>query len=185
MVARSNEPLQSEAGYIDARPQTRSTKLLATHGRTIHSGQNFALALHADYVRFTPANRSGASTWRTVSSCRFCCKSLFGLLRPSKRRMRFLVRLVWRRRVPGRSSAAEPDSIRHAIYQTAERILQQNRHLPPVRCTAAIPSGYRVTFTVPTSPSACLLLTRLYGPAVRRKRFRRSGLRSRINVSGL
>ena len=36
MVARSNEPLQSEAGYIDARPQTRSTKLLATHGRTIH-----------------------------------------------------------------------------------------------------------------------------------------------------
>ena len=36
MVARSNEPLQSEAGYIDARPQTRSTNLLATHGRTIH-----------------------------------------------------------------------------------------------------------------------------------------------------
>src|SRR6476660_4775876 len=38
MVARSNEPLQSEAAYIDARPKTRSTKLLATHGRTIHSG---------------------------------------------------------------------------------------------------------------------------------------------------
>ena len=39
MVARSNTPLQSEAGYIDARPKTRSTKLLATHGRTIHAGQ--------------------------------------------------------------------------------------------------------------------------------------------------
>jgi len=32
--------LQSEAGYIDARPLTTiSTKTLATHGRTIHSGQ--------------------------------------------------------------------------------------------------------------------------------------------------
>src|SRR3982074_2793697 len=38
MVARSNTPLQSEAGYIDARPKIRSTKLLATHGRTIHGG---------------------------------------------------------------------------------------------------------------------------------------------------
>jgi hypothetical protein len=38
MVARSNEPLQSEAGYIDARPKTRSTKPLATHGRTIDRG---------------------------------------------------------------------------------------------------------------------------------------------------
>ena len=40
MVARSNEPLQSEAGYIDARPKTRSTNLLATHGRTIHVGHS-------------------------------------------------------------------------------------------------------------------------------------------------
>jgi hypothetical protein len=32
--------LQSEAGYIDARPPAdKSTKLLATHGRTIHGGQ--------------------------------------------------------------------------------------------------------------------------------------------------
>src|SRR6267142_3540352 len=32
--------LQSKAGYIDARPLTASsTKPLATHGRTIHSGQ--------------------------------------------------------------------------------------------------------------------------------------------------
>ena len=38
IVARSNEPLQSEAGYIDARPKAKSTKLLATHGRTIHWG---------------------------------------------------------------------------------------------------------------------------------------------------
>ena len=40
MVARSNKALQSEAGYIDARPKTRSTKLLATHGRTIHWGHS-------------------------------------------------------------------------------------------------------------------------------------------------
>src|SRR5450759_2123458 len=32
--------LQSEAGYIDAKPHTASsTKTLATHGRTIHLGQ--------------------------------------------------------------------------------------------------------------------------------------------------
>src|SRR6202171_4358618 len=32
--------LQSKAGYIDARPLTANpTNLLATHGRTIHSGQ--------------------------------------------------------------------------------------------------------------------------------------------------
>src|SRR5271169_1228613 len=36
MMARSTT-LQSEAGYIDARPLTaNSTKTLATHGRTIH-----------------------------------------------------------------------------------------------------------------------------------------------------
>src|SRR5580658_9953744 len=33
--------LQSEAGYIDARPLTASlSKPLATHGRTIHKGQS-------------------------------------------------------------------------------------------------------------------------------------------------
>src|SRR5882672_3478142 len=33
--------LQSKAGYIDARPLTANpTNLLATHGRTIHSGQS-------------------------------------------------------------------------------------------------------------------------------------------------
>ena len=32
--------LQSKAGYIDARPLTaKLSKLLATHGRTIHLGQ--------------------------------------------------------------------------------------------------------------------------------------------------
>lgn len=30
--------LHTEAGYIDARPQTKSKKPLATHGRTIHVG---------------------------------------------------------------------------------------------------------------------------------------------------
>ena len=33
--------LQSKAGYIDARPLTaKLSKLLATHGRTIHLGQS-------------------------------------------------------------------------------------------------------------------------------------------------
>ena len=37
----SEHTLQSEAGYIDARPhQPESRKPLAPHGRTIHSGQN-------------------------------------------------------------------------------------------------------------------------------------------------
>src|SRR5450759_386749 len=36
--------LQSEAGYIDARPLTASsTKTLATHGRTIHLGQSLRI----------------------------------------------------------------------------------------------------------------------------------------------
>src|SRR6476660_2123473 len=51
MVARSNEPLQSEAGYIDARPKTRSTKLLATHGRTIHAGQILPIGVYSRHVR--------------------------------------------------------------------------------------------------------------------------------------
>src|ERR1700676_3135268 len=40
MMARSTT-LQSEAGYIDARPQPPIRRnLLATHGRTIHLGQS-------------------------------------------------------------------------------------------------------------------------------------------------
>src|SRR4051795_2962091 len=49
--------LQSEAGYIDARPLTASSaKPLATHGRTIHSGQSLRLtSCQADLrVRFRP-----------------------------------------------------------------------------------------------------------------------------------
>ena len=46
--------LQSEAGYIDARPLTTiSTKTLATHGRTIHSGQKRAAKLQ--FVMSGPA----------------------------------------------------------------------------------------------------------------------------------
>src|SRR5262245_153727 len=44
MVARSNELLQSEAGYIDARPTTRMANSLATHGRTIHVGHEWPFA---------------------------------------------------------------------------------------------------------------------------------------------
>jgi hypothetical protein len=41
--------LQSEAGYIDARPQLQgSTNPLALHGRTIHQGQKRASALSAE-----------------------------------------------------------------------------------------------------------------------------------------
>jgi multidrug resistance efflux pump len=67
VVARSNEPLQSEAGYIDARPQTRSTNLLATHGRTIH----WVKGRHGIDVRGT--------SLVPPDSCRICCAAeIFG-----------------------------------------------------------------------------------------------------------
>ena len=53
-LARGNTPLQSEAGHIDARPQTRSMKLLATHGRTIHRVKNLACEALTESGRTTP-----------------------------------------------------------------------------------------------------------------------------------
>ncbi len=54
--------LQSEAGYIDARPaDTSSTKPLATHGRTIHWVKSVVLTLRRslpvfpDKQTFSPA----------------------------------------------------------------------------------------------------------------------------------
>src|ERR1700761_6206565 len=45
--------LQSEAGYIDARPLTASSaKPLATHGRTIHLGQTEQNSVRAYVFRF-------------------------------------------------------------------------------------------------------------------------------------
>src|SRR3954465_8636411 len=91
MVARSNEPLQSEAGYIDARPKTRSTKPLATHGRTIHEGQPRQRHL----VRFqtkvvTAARRSDAvcrkETSRAYSSNPVGRKKRSGTIRSRLRR---------------------------------------------------------------------------------------------------
>src|SRR5882724_2403169 len=47
--------LQSKAGYIDARPLTASSaKPLATHGRTIHSGQTEKNSSRANVFRITP-----------------------------------------------------------------------------------------------------------------------------------
>jgi hypothetical protein len=44
MMVRSNNELQSETGYIDARPLPPDRRnLLAPHGRTIHSGQSRTL----------------------------------------------------------------------------------------------------------------------------------------------
>ena len=39
MMVRSNDELQSETGYIDARPHQPDPNLLAPHSRTIHKGQ--------------------------------------------------------------------------------------------------------------------------------------------------
>ena len=69
MVARSNEPLQSEAGYIDARPQTRSTNLLATHGRTIQSGHRLASHRCAGYVSCTPESCRSFAPPRSSARC--------------------------------------------------------------------------------------------------------------------
>jgi len=53
---QERKTLQSEAGYIDARPPTaRPKKLLATHGRTIHSGQLRHLAVGLG-VAASPSN---------------------------------------------------------------------------------------------------------------------------------
>src|ERR1700681_5120034 len=47
--------LQSETGYIDARPlNASSTKPLATHGRTIHLGQTEKNSVRANVFRVTP-----------------------------------------------------------------------------------------------------------------------------------
>src|SRR5882724_5070416 len=54
--------LQSKAGYIDARPLTASSaKPLATHGRTIHSGQT-EKTQHHDGTERSLARWCGAVT---------------------------------------------------------------------------------------------------------------------------
>jgi len=70
MMAGSNEPLQSEAGYIDARPPTaRLTILLATHGRTIHSGQ----ARRSRQCRSPSAHTSATDNARHSAALRQLC----------------------------------------------------------------------------------------------------------------
>src|SRR5882672_1356589 len=55
--------LQSKAGYIDARPLTASSaKPLATHGRTIHSGQSRRFCDVCFSVRY-PQYRTFTSDW--------------------------------------------------------------------------------------------------------------------------
>jgi hypothetical protein len=78
MVARSNTPLQSEAGYIDARPKTRSTKLLATHGRTIHVGHERSSQPCPLTVGLPPESGRIGAMPRAVDECRFCCRSRRG-----------------------------------------------------------------------------------------------------------
>ena len=49
--------LQSEAGYINARPHLPDRrKPLATHGRTIHAGQNRKSSMRANVFRCSPNN---------------------------------------------------------------------------------------------------------------------------------
>ena len=70
---------------------------------------------------------------------RFCCKSILELGRARARRTRFLPRPLSRMENPARPLSAEDKSISSAIYQTSERILQQNRHRP----TVAALEGFR------------------------------------------
>ena len=79
MVARSNTPLQSEAGYIDARPKTRSTKLLATHGRTIQLGQGLPVRLVDHSVSSTPSTRKSSLDQSLTVECHS-----FGLMQRNK-----------------------------------------------------------------------------------------------------
>ena len=61
--------LQSEAGYIDARPLTTiSTKTLATHGRTIHLGQDRPIRLD-NCTSVVPPIASIAAIIRRVAMC--------------------------------------------------------------------------------------------------------------------
>src|SRR5258708_21159538 len=66
--------LQSEAGYIDARPaDTSSTKPLATHGRTIHSAGHFRSAPINGHRQTGPAGpvRAQEPTWRQIERGQF------------------------------------------------------------------------------------------------------------------
>jgi hypothetical protein len=54
---REHDTLQSEAGYIDARPHTaRSTNPLATHGRTIHRAKSGREQMQQDAYKKARAN---------------------------------------------------------------------------------------------------------------------------------
>src|SRR5262249_7419105 len=67
MMARS-QTLQSEAGYIDARPHSPDRRNpLATHGRTVHSGQSRRFL----DVRATSAHAPRAATKRTCQAFAF------------------------------------------------------------------------------------------------------------------
>src|SRR5260221_10759915 len=67
--------LQSETGYIDARPlNASSTKPLATHGRTIHSGQSRRFCDVCFSVRY-PQYRTFTSDW-DWPACRLAAPEL-------------------------------------------------------------------------------------------------------------
>src|SRR5882724_6317005 len=81
--------LQSKAGYIDARPLTASSaKPLATHGRTIHSGQTEKSGLAHRQVRFAFKNghrqcgywsRSSRKCPLAIAPRQFTCRSFLHL----------------------------------------------------------------------------------------------------------
>jgi hypothetical protein len=59
MMARSTT-LQFKVGYIDARPSPKARRnLLATHGRTIHSGQNQTDKIRGDIRNVAEFQASG------------------------------------------------------------------------------------------------------------------------------
>jgi len=71
-----------------------------------------------------------------------------------------------------RPSTRSPDVVRRThIDRRSASVLFCFWHEPPVRCTAAMPSGYRVTFTVRMSPPAFLAFGVGEGGASRREKW--------------
>src|SRR5262245_59748150 len=68
---------------------------------------------------------------------RFCCKSILELGRARARSTRFLPKPLSRMGIPARPLSAEHDSISRPVYQTSERLLQQNRHSTAALTTTA------------------------------------------------
>jgi len=80
MMARSNRSKQRPDTLMQDRNADRSTNSLATHGRTIQTGQNEPCHSLRRHGRSTSISGPAGPAVGTSGSGRYCCKSLFGLL---------------------------------------------------------------------------------------------------------